>query len=271
MEYLVMKKTSKYTSKKPDQAGYVDYTTEEHQIWSELMRRQMPIVRERACMEYLSGLEILNFSKYEIPQIPELNERLSKVTGWQVEPVPALIGFDKFFSLLSERKFPCATFIRTKEELEYLEEPDIFHELFGHCPMLTHSVYADFMQDYGKLGVGQSHEIQKLLARFYWFTVEFGLISTPLGLKCYGGGILSSIGESIYAIDSQVPQRHSFSVMDILRTPYRIDILQPVYYCLESFSQLYQAVTAGFVDKLAKAKIMPEFPPQFRSKDMSIS
>ncbi|WP_119344343.1 phenylalanine 4-monooxygenase [Facilibium subflavum] len=258
-----MKKESQYVSKKPDENGFVNYTQVEHETWSLLMERQMKIVQDRACQEYLDGLEILKFPKHEIPQIPNLNDRLRKQTGWEVAPVPALIGFDRFFSLLAERKFPCATFIRRQDELAYLQEPDIFHELFGHCPLLTHPLYADFMQHYGQLGVGQSPKIQKLLARFYWFTVEFGLIQTKNGLKCYGGGLLSSIGETVYALESDKPERVKFDVIDILRTPYRIDIYQPVYYVIDSFDMLYKAVNDKFIDQIMLASQLPEYTPKF--------
>lgn len=258
-----MQKKTKYISKKPDELGIVKYTKEENQIWKTLIERQVEIVADRACDEYLKGLDIIQFPVDEIPQIPELNRRLKANGGWEVAAVSALINFDKFFKLLSERKFPCATFIRTMDELEYLQEPDIFHEIFGHCPMLTDPIYADVIQNYGKLGVGAPPYVQKMLARFYWFTAEFGLIQTKKGIKCYGGGILSSIGETIYAIDDQAPKRVPFDPLEILRTPYRIDIMQPIYYVIDSYEQLYSVMNDRILDLIEEAKALGDHPPLY--------
>ncbi|MCF6765196.1 phenylalanine 4-monooxygenase [Thiotrichales bacterium 19S3-7] len=258
-----MKKDTKYKSKKPNNQGFVQYTDNENGVWNTLIERQIDIVTDRACDEYLKGLDIINFPKLHIPQIPELNQILKANGGWEVAPVSALINFDKFFKLLSERKFPCATFIRTEDELEYLQEPDIFHELFGHCPMLTDQTYADVIQNYGKLGVGAPSYIQKMLARFYWFTAEFGLIQTDKGLRCYGGGILSSIGETIYAVDDPRPKRVAFDALEILRTPYRIDIMQPIYYVVESYEQLYSVMNESILELIEKAKALGDYPPLY--------
>lgn len=258
-----MAKSTKYVSKKPDINGFVEYTQEENNTWEILYKRQFEVIQNKACNEYLQGLEYLNLSQDKIPQIPDVNKKLKPLTGWEVFPVTALIGFDKFFRLLSERKFPCATFIRTKEELEYLQEPDIFHEIFGHCPMLTNKVYADFMQQYGALGVGADKKTQKLLARLYWFTVEFGLINTKEGLKCYGGGILSSIGETPYSIESNTPKRIKYNALEALRTPYRIDIMQPVYFIIDSFDDLYNSMDSKVINLIHKALELGEYPPLF--------
>lgn len=173
-----MHEASKYVAKKSDAKGIVDYTEVENAIWKDLYARQMQIVPNRACDEYIQGLETLNLIQTRIPQIAEINRALGKTTGWAVEAVPALIPFDEFFELLAVKRFPAATFIRTREDFDYITEPDIFHEYFGHCPMLTHPVYTDFMCAYGKLGKQANHKEQVLLARLYWFTVEFGLIKT---------------------------------------------------------------------------------------------
>ncbi|MCF6775393.1 phenylalanine 4-monooxygenase [Thiotrichales bacterium 19X7-9] len=258
-----MKEDKKYKSKKPDNQGFVQYTDDEHSVWNTLIERQIDIVANRACDEYLNGLDIINFPKLHIPQIPELNKILKANGGWEVAPVAALINFDKFFKLLSEKKFPCATFIRTPEELEYLQEPDIFHELFGHCPMLTDQTYADVIQNYGKLGVGAPAYVQKMLARFYWFTAEFGLIQTEKGLRSYGGGILSSIGETLYAIDDTTPKRVAFDALEILRTPYRIDIMQPIYYVIESYDQLYAIMNEKILDLIEQARELGDHPPLY--------
>lgn len=258
-----MKKSSKYISKKPDRQGYIEYSQEENKTWQDLSQRQLKIIKGYACNEYLDGLDYLDLPVDRIPQISDVNKKLSDAAGWAIEPVPALIGFNKFFNLLAKRKFPCATFIRTKEDFDYVTEPDIFHEIFGHTPMLAHKVYADFMQKYGELGVGQTPYIQKMLARFYWFTVEFGLINTKNGLKCYGGGILSSPGETIYALDEPNIKREPFDAIDILRTPYRINILQPIYYCIESYSQVYEVLNNDFIETIKQVKKMQEFKPLF--------
>lgn len=259
-------KQTKYVSKKPDINGFVNYTKEENDTWKILINEQLPIVKKYACDDFLKGLEILQFSKKNIPQLPDVNKKLYETTGWKVEPVAALIGFEKFFRLLAECKFPAATFIRTKEELHYLQEPDIFHELFGHCPMLTNQVYADFMQKYGELGVNASDKDRVMLARFYWFTVEFGLINTASGLKAYGGGILSSIKETPYSIDSNIPKRKSFDVLEIFRTPYRIDILQTVYYIINSYKQVYDVLNQDIFSIISEARrlgmLEPTFPPK---------
>jgi phenylalanine-4-hydroxylase len=184
------------------------------------------------------GLEKLNLPHDRIPQLEEVSKVLRAETGWNCEPVPALIGFGEFFRLLSEKKFPVATFIRSREEFDYLQEPDIFHEIYGHCPLLTNSSFADYTQAYGKMGLNASKEDRVFLARLYWFTVEFGLLDTPKGLRVYGGGILSSPSETEYALNDKHVERKTLDVLDVLRTQYRIDILQPVYFMLSKVSDL---------------------------------
>src|SRR3990167_6330319 len=196
-----------YQGKPMDPTGKVDYTQEENDTWQTLYSRQLPILQTRACQEYLDGMNLLEFSQHSIPQCQDISKRLKSLTGWTLEPVKAFMPYDEFFSLLANRKFPAATFIRRPEELDYLEEPDIFHEVFGHCPLLTHPAYAEFTQMYGKLGLNASDEDRVMLARLYWFTIEFGLIDTREGLRIYGGGILSSIGESVYCLESSLPER----------------------------------------------------------------
>lgn len=232
-------KNSHYAAKEADAAGFVYYTEEENDVWRTLIERQIPIVTARACKEYLQGLDRLNLPHDRVPQCEEVNKALKAASGWTVEAVPALIPFEKFFWLLANRRFPAATFIRRREELDYLKEPDIFHEIFGHCPMITLPKYAAFMQRYGELGMKASPKERTLLARLFWFTVEFGLIQTGDGLKAYGGGILSSISETVYAVESDTPTRIPFDVIKALHTPYRIDVIQPIYFVLHSFEDLY--------------------------------
>lgn len=235
-------KETSYVAKPVDANGMVDYTDEENAVWHELITRQEHIIKGRACDEYIKGLEILDFPKNKIPQCKEVSHVLKDITGWALEPVPALIPFDRFFSLLANRRFPAATFIRRKEEIDYLKEPDIFHEIYGHCPLLTNPAYAQFTQIYGELGLKASHEERVLLARLFWYTIEFGLIKTENGLRAYGGGILSSINETVYCLDSNIPERKPFNPMDALKTPYRIDTIQPIYFVLDSFDQLYHLI-----------------------------
>lgn len=260
-------KQSKYISKPTDEHGYAHYTEDEHHIWSDLFRRQWEIVQNRACNEYIEGIDALGLTANEIPQIPDINKRLSQTTGWQVAPVPALINFDKFFELLANKQFPAATFIRTREEMEYLQEPDIFHEIFGHCPLLTQPFYADFMHEYGKKGLHASHEERVMLARLYWFTIEFGLIQRPEGLRIYGGGILSSIGETLYSLESDVPQRKPLDPVDVFRTPYRIDIFQTIYFVIKDFKELYDLTKMDLLGLIATAQTLGMHEPSFPAKE----
>lgn len=258
---------SQYVSKKPDADGFVNYTVQENAIWRTLFERQIETIVGRACEPFLTGLENLNITAAEIPQLPEVNQRLNAYTGWQVEPVKALITAEEFFQLLANRRFPAATFIRNQQDLNYIQEPDIFHELFGHCPLLTETVYADFLQDYAKLVLSFDKQYWPLLQRFFWFTVEFGLIQTEQGLRIYGGGILSSIGETQYSVESLIPQRQLFNPLSIFRTPYRIDIMQPVYFVISSFNQLFEFMQNDVHDYIQQACELGEFPPLFELDD----
>lgn len=256
-------KETTYVAKSVDHHGNVTYTDEENQTWQELLARQLPVVQGRACDEFIKGIEILQLPPNRIPQCHEISARLKDITGWKLEPVPALIPFDRFFYLLANRKFPAATFIRTHEDLNYLQEPDIFHEIFGHCPLLTNPSYADFAHTYGKLGLTASHEDRVMLARLYWFTIEFGLIQTVSGIRAYGGGILSSINETIYCLSNQVIERKVFDPLEALRTPYRIDIMQPIYFVLDHFDKLYELTQIDLLGLIHKARALGEYPPRY--------
>jgi phenylalanine-4-hydroxylase len=260
---MAYKKTSKYVSRPVDADGNAHYSAEENQIWQELITRQIPLLQQRACDEYLEGIKLLDMPIDRIPQCPEISKVLKEITGWSLEPVPALIPFDQFFNLLANKKFPAATFIRTREELDYLQEPDIFHEVFGHCPLLTNQAYADFTHTYGKLGLKASHEDRVMLAKLYWFTIEFGLIKTAAGLRAYGGGILSSKEETTYCLESEIPQRKPFDVMDVLRTPYRIDIMQPIYFIIEHFDDLFKVNQLDLIAMIAEARSLGIHPPTY--------
>lgn len=233
------KPASKYVAKPVDATGFANYTEEENAVWNALITRQYDIVKDRACDEYIAGLKKLDLPNDRVPQCPEVSAVLRETTGWSLEPVAALISFDHFFNLLANKKFPAATFIRTKQDLDYIQEPDIFHEVFGHCPLLTNEAYAEFAHIYGKLGLNATPAERVLLARLFWFTVEFGLIQTPKGIRAYGGGILSSMNETVYCVESKVPERRPLEVLTALKTAYRIDVIQPVYYVINDFSQLY--------------------------------
>lgn len=256
-------KETKYTAKPVDSEGNAPYTNEENQVWHELYTRQLPIVTGRACDEYMQGLELLNLPKDRIPQCPEVSKVLRATTGWQLEPVAALIPFDVFFNLLANRKFPAATFIRTPEEIDYLQEPDIFHEIFGHCPMLTNPACADFTAAYGRLALNASHQDRVMLAKLYWFTIEFGLIKTKQGLRCYGGGILSSKSETIYSLESDQALRKPFDPLDILRTPYRIDIMQPIYFVIDNYDVLYNLIDMDLLGLIREARELGLHKPLF--------
>lgn len=254
---------SQYVSHKPDAKGFVNYSSAEHAVWKTLYNRQANILPNRACDEFLKGLESLELTAQAIPQLPDVNRRLKAKTGWQVEPVPALISARDFFELLAKKRFPAATFIRTEEELNYVKEPDIFHEIFGHCPMLTNLVYADFVHDYAQKVLTFPESDWPLLQRLFWFTVEFGLIQTKKGLRAYGGGILSSISETVYSVESDLAMRVLFDPVVAFRTPYRIDMLQPIYFVISDYKQLYEFVASDILLVMRRAHELGEYPPFF--------
>jgi phenylalanine-4-hydroxylase len=247
-----MQKMTKYIAKTPNSKGIVDFTAEENETWKILFERQIQVVQNRACDEYLAGLKALDMPSDRIPQCGEISEVLMQKTGWSVAPVDAIIPLEDFFSLLANKKFPAATFIRIREELDYLQEPDIFHEFFGHCPLLTNQAYADFVQWYGENALRTNKKAQTLLGRLFWFTVEFGLINTTKGLRIYGGGILSSYEETIYALESQTPERHQFDLDKILKTPYRYDIIQNCYFVVNEISDLFTLKSDAILEKVEK-------------------
>jgi phenylalanine-4-hydroxylase len=254
---------SRYVAHKPDAQGLVNYSAEENRVWSILFERQKKLLSGRACDEFLWGLETLAMTAAVIPQLPEVSARLKEKTGWQIAPVAALISAREFFELLAKKYFPAATFIRTIDELDYVKEPDIFHELFGHCPMLTDPVYADFIHDYACKVLTFPETDWPLLQRMFWFTVEFGLISTEKGLRAYGGGILSSLSEAVYSVESDIPLRAGFEPIAVFRTPYRIDMLQPIYFIIESYETLYDLVLSDMHALLKRTRELGEFPPFF--------
>jgi phenylalanine-4-hydroxylase len=215
------------------------YTPAEHALWDRLFARQSAMLPGRVAPEFLDGLDMLRLSKPGIPDFAELSERLMAATGWQVVAVPGLVPDAVFFDHLANRRFVAGRFIRTPEQLDYLEEPDIFHDVFGHVPLLANPVFADYMQAYGvggqrAAGLGAID----MLARLYWYTVEFGLIRSAEGLRIYGAGIVSSYGESVFALDDPSPNRLGFDMKRLMRTKYRIDDYQQNYFVIDSFADL---------------------------------
>ncbi len=262
-----MAKSSSYESKIPDANGIIAYSEEENAVWRDLMRRQAKILPGRVCEAYLDGLAMLELPEDRVPQLAEIDRRLDEISGFGVAAVPALISPREFFRLLAGRKFPAATFIRRREDFDYLQEPDVFHEIYGHCPLLTHATYADFLQRYGEVALSLDKRYIWLMQRLFWFTVEFGLISTADGLRIYGAGIASSAGESPYSLESDVPERRPLDPVTVFRTPYRIDIFQTVYYVIESFEQLFELVNRDLVPLMDEARRLGQLPPTFPPKE----
>ncbi|MBN9512692.1 MAG: phenylalanine 4-monooxygenase [Alphaproteobacteria bacterium] len=214
------------------------YSDEEQAVWRLLVERQSTLASQYACAEFLKGLKTLGIGD-TIPDFAAVSDRLEPLTGWRVVGVPGLIPDAAFYDHLAHRRFPVTVWIRKREELDYLVEPDLFHDFFGHVPLLTDPVFADYMQDYGRRGVEAGTNVH-LLARLYWFTVEFGLIRTPQGLKAYGAGILSSAAEVRHAIEGKGVQRLPFDPARAMQSPYEIDKLQPIYFVLNDFRQLME-------------------------------
>ena len=223
------------------------YSSEEHGIWRTLFERQQKLLVGRACQEFLDGISALGVAADGIPDFRRLNDVLEKRTGWRIVAVPGLVPDAIFFEHLANRRFPSTCFIRRPDQLDYIEEPDVFHDVFGHVPLLVHPVFGDYMQAYGEGGVkalrlGGLHN----LARLYWYTVEFGLIRTKDGLRIYGSGIVSSKGESVFALDDPAPNRLRFELLRIMRTNYRIDDFQETYFVIDSFDELFEATRPDF-------------------------
>jgi phenylalanine-4-hydroxylase len=215
------------------------YTADEHAVWDRLFARQADMLPTRVVPAFLEGLSVLRMSKPGIPDFDELSDRLFRATGWQVVAVTGLVPDEVFFEHLANRRFVAGRFIRTPEQLDYLQEPDIFHDVFGHVPLLVHPVLADYMQAYGEGGLRAARlGMIEALARLYWYTVEFGLIRDGSDLRLYGAGIVSSYGESLFAIDDPSPHRIRFDLERVLRSRYRIDDYQQTYFVIDSFEDL---------------------------------
>ena len=222
------------------------FSAEDHGVWDLLFSRQQAMLAGRAVRELAEGLDLLRLSRPGIPDLDELNERLFARTGWTVVSVPGLVPDDVFFRHLAGRRFPAGNFIRSAEQLDYLEEPDVFHDVFGHVPLLAQPAFANFMHELGRRGLealdfGAIHR----LARLYWYTVEFGLAREEGALRIYGAGILSSFGESRFALESEKPHRRAFDLKRVLQTRYRPDCFQSSYFVIESFEALLESVFAA--------------------------
>ena len=225
---------------------WAQYSAADHDTYRRLYTRQLQQLPGRACEEFITAVGQLGTPE-RIPRFDALSERLLKATGWQVVAVPGLIPEEAFFALLAARKFPVTDWIRRPEEFDYVVEPDVFHDLFGHVPLLFNPVFADYMQAYGAGGMKASRlDACELLARLYWYTVEFGLIATPQGLRAYGAGILSSGGELRHSVTAPGPKRVGFELQRLMRTRYRIDTYQATYFVIDSFEQLFKATAPDF-------------------------
>lgn len=224
-----------------------NYTAQEHATWKTLFERQLQLLPGRACDAFLQGLQDLPLDAERIPDFRLLNEVLMQRTGWQVVAVPGLVPDDVFFQHLAHRRFPSGNFIRKPHELDYLQEPDIFHDVFGHVPMLMNPAMADFIQAYGEGGLrAQSLGVLDKLARVYWYTVEFGLVRQDDGLRLYGAGIASSSSETVFCLDSDSPNRVRFDLERVMQTRYRIDDFQESYFVLEDLSELLSLAHIDF-------------------------
>ncbi|MEM7493226.1 MAG: phenylalanine 4-monooxygenase [Pseudomonadota bacterium] len=222
--------------------NWSSYTDTEHQTWDTLYKRLVKVLQGRAAPEFLNGLEALNLNRGGIPNFETMSDELEKLTGWRVVAVPGLVPDEVFFDHLANKRFPAGSFIRKPDQLDYIQEPDVFHDVFGHVPMLTNPVFADYMQAYGEGGLRSlRHASLKNLAALYWYTVEFGLIQTDQGLRIYGAGIVSSPAETQFSLEDPSPNRIGFDLQRLMRTDYRIDDFQQTYFVIDTYEQLFQS------------------------------
>lgn len=242
--------------------NWQDYGAEEHGVWRTLYERQSRLLPGRAANQFIAGLNALPLGSDAIPEVEQVNEKLAKLTGWQVVCVPGLVPDAIFFEHLANRRFPAGQFIRKPDQLDYIEEPDIFHDIFGHVPMLTHPVFADYMQAFGKGGLrAMKFDMLTQLGRLYWATVEFGLLRTDFGLRIYGSGIVSSHDETRFALESDSPNRIHFNLERAMRTDYRIDDFQQTYMVIDGFEELFEATRQDFAPVYARIAGEPDVAP----------
>jgi phenylalanine-4-hydroxylase len=250
------------------------FSADEHAMWDRLFARQSAMLPGRAADAFLRGIDVLKLSRPGIPDYRELNAQLMAATGWQIVAVPGLVPDAVFFDHLANRRFPAGNFIRTPEQSDYLQEPDVFHDVFGHVPMLADPVFADYMVAYGKGGLRSlGFDALDHLARLYWYTVEFGLIKQPNGLRIYGAGIVSSYAESIFALEDPRPNRIAFDLLRVMRTHYRIDDFQQNYFVISSIDELLTVtVKTDFAPLYARLDILPDiFASEVLADDVLIA
>ena len=242
--------------------AWESYTTEEHGRWRALFARQAALLQKRATPEFLAGLSKLGVAADGIPDFRRLNDVFDQTTGWRIVAVPGLVPDDVFFEHLANRRFVATCFIRSPAQMDYIAEPDVFHDIYGHVPMLVHPVFADYMQAYGRGGL-KALRLGSLpqLARLYWYTVEFGLIRCPDGLRIYGSGIVSSKTESIYCLEDPRPNRIAFDLKRIMRTDYQIDRFQDTYFVIDNFEQLFEATRPDFTPIYRELAALPDIAP----------
>lgn len=224
--------------------NYEDYTSEDFAVWHTLFERQMKILPSIASKNYLGGIEKVEFTADKIPNYAETNKILERLTGWQIHVVPGHIENKPFFELMRAKNFCASTWLRKRDQLDYLQEPDMFHDTFGHVPMLSDKNVCNFLEELGRIALRFIDDAQciECISRIYWYTIEFGLIKEDNALKIYGAGILSSSGESEYSVHSAMPKRLPFNVETIINTPFKIDAFQEIYFVLESYEQLFNSV-----------------------------
>ncbi|HET8555021.1 MAG TPA: phenylalanine 4-monooxygenase [Rhodanobacteraceae bacterium] len=239
------------------------YTATDHKVWAQLFARQREVLPGRACEEFLAAQDMLEMTADAIPRFDELNKILTDATGWKLIGVEGLLPEQTFFDHLANRRFPVTWWIRTPGQIDYISEPDLFHDLFGHVPLLMNPVFADYMEAYGRGGLKAEKigpEALMNLTRLYWYTVEFGLIRDKGGLRIYGSGIVSSRGESIYSLESAAPNRIGFDLARVMRTQYRIDTYQQTYFVIDDFEQLFEATKPDFAPLYDRLKELSSIP-----------
>ena len=242
--------------------GWHNYTPQEHAVWKTLFERQSKLLPGRACDEFVRGMQDLPIGPDQIPNFEQLSETLSQRTGWQIVAVPGLVPDDVFFEHLAHRRFPAGHFIRKPHELDYLEEPDVFHDVFGHVPMLMNPAIADYIQAYGEGGLRAKRlGVLEKLARVYWYTVEFGLVKQPDGLRVYGAGIASSATETVFSVEDDSPNRVAFDLERVMRTNYRIDDFQESYFVLDNLNDLLELARIDFAPLYERVAGASDFEP----------
>ena len=242
--------------------NWEQHTAAEHARWDYLYERQGQVLKGRAADEFLDGVQKLKISDGGIPHYDEMSDRLDALTGWRVVAVPDLVPDNVFFTHLANRRFPASDFIRNADQLDYLQEPDNFHDVFGHVPMLAHPAFADYMQAYGVGGLrAEKLGVLNQLARLYWYTVEFGLVKSPDGLRIFGSGIASSAAESVFCLEDPSPNRIEFDLKRVMRTNYRIDDYQETYFVIDGFEALQEETLQDFGPIYEELKGLPELEP----------